>query len=1017
MNTQKNIAPVLHPEREKTYSITPIITYDSETYHPPEILKAQSTQLLKTVSNHPDKESVVMYLAIDAEWVDRGIGRDFNTWLQTTVSFVYKNRVHLLFFSKLQETHEELIKLPNTVSHLIFHINQIRPLVESYLSDLLPESTKKTRSVTLINKYSPLDYHAYFGTEWLDLVGVGRVEQKRSLRFTPVGFTRDRTYTPNDSSFTYTLRDVSGLNSSGLKVQADAVNVTLHAKDTMDKYKADMLEGYKKHPLLASVYCACDTMATLEIAYAYTPQFKQVADSLDVEWDLTLDNLPHTTGSLVGQVASLFFQQLPTILHKRSILSDYLKNPLLSPDLLQVAWIIALYKHGVIRADLDDRALRKAQALKDKLYQVKSIDDVAELSEADTEELTNLKKLRQYFLSSFEQSSSKTFGVMDSTACFLAMVQGGRINNANPFDYNLKLVVDADELSCYGSALRSLSRAIGLPRIRSYQEKHNEPTPLLTDILDELADNLADGLWVADISTAEPLSFCQDIVFSSLNTSQAKIRRAVTGIEMVLDDDTNEEFPLEGDIKKIPSDFALIRKEIEHGKLTSHTWKLINKVATKRELSELSKKLRCNSISYYDTKLRHTKLDTYIEAVLSDDGRATTDNNNDVVDMRTRKWFDLPLELFIGKMVNERGLLKKKAKTAKDLGEKEALDALQTSYKLFINTFYGVSASVYFDIGDTILANNITSRARVNSWLMEKATRAGMTITDGSFFSVLSIPKIFPGSVLPGLDVFADVRKWAKSDESKNIKRSHTTLGGYSEGEWLDRFKELENAYKLGDEQTVKRFETEWSELYKTNLTSFWEPYGISIEFGTELKFDHTSWGVGYFGKGDYCMNTVRGGWVIKKRGARIKPDELEDPKQAVHPGVRLLHAMAREAYTPQIVELWKNSEYTHTRLIKVPEYAKTIPITPTENPTKLSEFKALDMVVPGSAMTTKREPIKLYNTHRYIETIAEYNRLKKGKTSASGEDLTKYITSKRKFLDVVNGNTTAKGRSTRRKN
>jgi DNA polymerase elongation subunit (family B) len=44
----------------------------------------------------------------------------------------------------------------------------------------------------------------------------------------------------------------------------------------------------------------------------------------------------------------------------------------------------------------------------------------------------------------------------------------------------------------------------------------------------------------------------------------------------------------------------------------------------------------------------------------------------------------------------------------------------QEFFKLIINSIYGVFASKYFNIGNVILANNITARARLNIWFASR---------------------------------------------------------------------------------------------------------------------------------------------------------------------------------------------------------------------------------------------------------------------------------------------------------
>lgn len=64
----------------------------------------------------------------------------------------------------------------------------------------------------------------------------------------------------------------------------------------------------------------------------------------------------------------------------------------------------------------------------------------------------------------------------------------------------------------------------------------------------------------------------------------------------------------------------------------------------------------------------------------------------------------MPLEDFIGRLVDKRDELKNNAKMEKNPLKKKEANALQNSLKFIINAFYGTLASPYFMHGNTILA-------------------------------------------------------------------------------------------------------------------------------------------------------------------------------------------------------------------------------------------------------------------------------------------------------------------------
>lgn len=105
-------------------------------------------------------------------------------------------------------------------------------------------------------------------------------------------------------------------------------------------------------------------------------------------------------------------------------------------------------------------------------------------------------------------------------------------------------------------------------------------------------------------------------------------------------------------------------------------------------------------------------------------------------DKRTRKWFGYPLKRFITPLLDKRKELKELMKNTKNTSEKGELNNKQTYVKLMINTLYGVFASQFFRLGNTVLADNITAKGRTYVWLLTKSLNCNMTVTDGSTYGV-----------------------------------------------------------------------------------------------------------------------------------------------------------------------------------------------------------------------------------------------------------------------------------------
>ncbi len=144
-------------------------------------------------------------------------------------------------------------------------------------------------------------------------------------------------------------------------------------------------------------------------------------------------------------------------------------------------------------------------------------------------------------------------------------------------------------------------------------------------------------------------------------------------------------------------------------------------MATDLEYKELMN-LQVETAIFWKKSDRSPLCEDWIQRVLENPGEFIfTEDTQGVDDSRSRSWFSIPLNEFIGKLVKRRNVLKAEAKRATDSAERQRLKGLQNILKLIINILYGCLASPYFSIGNVILADNITARARVNVWLLCKA--------------------------------------------------------------------------------------------------------------------------------------------------------------------------------------------------------------------------------------------------------------------------------------------------------
>jgi hypothetical protein len=80
----------------------------------------------------------------------------------------------------------------------------------------------------------------------------------------------------------------------------------------------------------------------------------------------------------------------------------------------------------------------------------------------------------------------------------------------------------------------------------------------------------------------------------------------------------------------------------------------------------------------------------------------------------------ITFDSFIGELVRFRKLCKN-----------PGMEGMSTAVKYNVNTYYGLTCSVWFSTNSTMVGDRITSKVRVQAWLLAKSLNAIQIITDG----------------------------------------------------------------------------------------------------------------------------------------------------------------------------------------------------------------------------------------------------------------------------------------------
>ena len=795
-------------------------------------------------------------------------------------------------------------------------------------SSILKQYKIQKGSFDVLMFYSPKDLNISFGFDNLDAYyKKGKISQKKRIS----GSYRN-------GNLRYRICDLSGWTNTSLKEFAKSVGVAMTSKDTMDDYKSRMLDGLIDHPETFIDYMVGDTTCLFEIREKFFNQIQKVQRDyfgLPEEGVDSIDTLPLTIGSIVATTFERYIRCC------------------LSPD-RQKELRYCLLKLGIINPDTRNR--KEIASLHNECLQ--NIKDAESYQNNDSIASKLYEEYRgKYQFEAFSQCSVNHFGrATRSSECFLALVQGGRCANEQYWRYSLDYAADIDIKSAYASALRRIEYPIGLPTITAFTP--NQDRCSLEEWFNDTEVLKSDSRnWMVVVSGK--LSFQQDLLYSKV-TSQKKINRAVIGAteDAIGVYDHNDNAHIDGY-------FIQARTELENAVITADLWETIKKVATTQELKEF-RNLEVVAGAYYSDQDKCTDVNEWIDTVLADGCEyKVKPGTGGIDDKRTKAWFSVPLEQVFGNIINERIRLKAVAKEAKALGRHEEYleaNSLQEALKLFVNTGYGVLASPYFEISNTVVANNITAQVRLAVWQMSKALNTCQSITDGGFYEPgnVNLLKTHLGSFRkPSLASLCDL--W-ELQANRNVQ--FTSLGGRSQ-EWKSLIDEIFRE-DLTDEEK-KRLQKELAEksdkLALEHIKQFWQAYDLDFQFCVEHKAENFAKRVAFWSKGDYGFVPAIGEQTYYKiRGAK----KNRDKQNRNHPKFELFdNILAFKDVFPE------DMEHIFTCLLKLEKFKQI------QNSQK--GYKNLKDVRPGDEIVESRTA-SFNNTHMPVDTIRDY--LKREKRS-----------------------------------
>ena len=423
-----------------------------------------------------------------------------------------------------------------------------------------------------------------------------------------------------------------------------------------------------------------------------------------------------------------------------------------------------------------------------------------------------------------------------TSARYNAVVLGGRCVNERPlFNRFEGLIADIDLQGCYGTTLATLVYPIGLPHV--FGGMRDDTPVTLGDFMEREGAELVPGLWT--IHLWGELSFDQSLMMSK-RVKDSDLKKASLGM---LEDDPDDDDP-----SKIPGVFGLFTRCLENAVLTHDLWEAIKAISTNAEL-EGWLNLKVISAAWYPRSKRVDEWEEFRVGIerapgtLSAKGVRSTE-----VDERNLSWYGLPLGGYVTPLAEKRAAVKHTDKPLSD------------NLKLQINTLYGVIASPYFPIGNTVVANVITGRARLGDWMMAMALGIFQSVTDGGAYEPSNVRFLDKGASkfkAPGFGAL-----FALSTERFN---EIVGTSPYPGKQWVTKPSEGRRYGAMEWDGDLKSLDA----AATRHINGFFGVYGLALPFKVEHKLENTAWVWVTLGKGDYALIPLGGGdRRYKLRGA-----------------------------------------------------------------------------------------------------------------------------------------------------
>jgi hypothetical protein len=599
-------------------------------------------------------------------------------------------------------------------------------------------------------------------------------------------------------------------------------------------------------------------------------------------------------------------QQMPVFINRitKSVLEKELFTEEKIPD--SIGSIVANIVEEFIFKHFDQYNLRKQ-------FQVENTKWGIRITYKNPEKVSTL--LGGASVKSFFYKNSRHTGILNS------IVQGGRTYNERPEEFLIQNVADLDITSCYSTALTDFSIPIGLPTIKAFYDPKQRIT--LKQFLEENGSELVDNFYTITISGK--LSFTQTLLYSK-DIQSKEIVKKLNKILSDFDDEITEE---------VTGDYCVLKKELFNTIITSDILNALQKICSSQELNEIMN-CQVETAAYYKKSdmMGPEEFIQQLQKQSFDESYSYSDESSEIKDTRPRCWTPIPLKELVQPLKDLRTHHKNLVKQGIDIDENQGMQEL---IKLLSNTIYGVLASPYFSIGNTIVANNITARARLAIWMTSRSIQGFQSITDGCMYQpdhLLMLNATKYCGQKPSLSTLSDNDKLKRH---RSIRK--TSLGNLDWTPVFTREKELEDYPNMDI-------------LMNTHIKEFWKEYDLVIPYDFEHKIAGIAVKLFYIKKSHYVYLDRYGKITYKIRG--LNPNS-ENP-------LPIYIQFATSLLTGNFTKI-HSLEHMETRIAKISDHLCS---------------KTKDIIVFPGYLVQEVKKCKITNSDFSSDTLKEHHQKKK---------------------------------------